>query len=268
MTRPDIARDAPLFVKYYIRKRHRFLSEFMARINASPEEEFLSNPWGGTALLFPATSTDAGRTLWKTPFVRTGDGASLPGGRDNDARTPASPGPSLKRRPLHINPIKCEQDYWNCLAEIDALIESGENGAGGDRLDVLATLALAWEQKDHPHPPIDPITALRRLMASRRMTRRDLEPLLGGRAAVAAVLNRRRALTSPMIQRLHNGLGMSLDVLLAPPRDQRHRIAALPNANKSRSQPHRRRRCGEHRDRSTRADQSSSNTQFIRSGKP
>jgi HTH-type transcriptional regulator/antitoxin HigA len=53
-------------------------------------------------------------------------------------------------------------------------------------------------------------------MESRGLTRRDLEPYLGSRARVAEVLNRRRSLTIDMIRRLHEGLGISADVLIRP----------------------------------------------------
>jgi len=53
-------------------------------------------------------------------------------------------------------------------------------------------------------------------MESRGLTRRDLEPLIGSRARVAEVLNRRRALTIEMIRKLHEGLGISAEVLIRP----------------------------------------------------
>jgi antitoxin component HigA of HigAB toxin-antitoxin module len=71
------------------------------------------------------------------------------------------------------------------------------------------------EQVDAIEPP-DPIEALRYHMESRGLTRRDLEPFIGSRARVAEVLNRRRALSIDMIRRLHEGLGISADVLIRP----------------------------------------------------
>ena len=51
-------------------------------------------------------------------------------------------------------------------------------------------------------------------MEQRGLTRRDLEPFIGSRARVAEVLNYKRALTLPMIRRLHAGLGISAEVLI------------------------------------------------------
>jgi len=53
-------------------------------------------------------------------------------------------------------------------------------------------------------------------MDRRGLTRRDLEPYLGSRARVAEMLNRRRSLTIDMIRKLHDGLGISAEVLILP----------------------------------------------------
>jgi HTH-type transcriptional regulator/antitoxin HigA len=51
-------------------------------------------------------------------------------------------------------------------------------------------------------------------MESRGLTRKDLEPFLGGRARVSEVLNRKRSLSIEMIRRLHDGLGIPAEVLI------------------------------------------------------
>jgi len=81
-------------------------------------------------------------------------------------------------------------------------------------LDVLVTLAEKWEEEHYPIESPDPIEAIRFAMEQRGITRRDLEPLIGSRARVAEVLNRKRPLTLPMIRRLHTGLGIPADVLI------------------------------------------------------
>ena len=88
----------------------------------------------------------------------------------------------------------------------------------GDRLDVLATLPEAWEQKHHAIEAPDQVEAIRFAMEQRGVTRHDLEPLIGSRARVAEVLNRKRRLTLPMIRRLHERLGIPADVLIRDPR--------------------------------------------------
>jgi HTH-type transcriptional regulator / antitoxin HigA len=78
------------------------------------------------------------------------------------------------------------------------------------------TLVEAYERKNHPIPPPDPIDAIKYWMESRGLSRRDLEPYLGTRGRVAEVLNRRRPLSIEMIRRLHAGLGLPASTLIQP----------------------------------------------------
>lgn len=115
-----------------------------------------------------------------------------------------------------LRPIRSETDYEQALSDIEALFEAQPNTPEGDRLDVLATLVEAYEQKHHPILPPDPIEAILYHLESRGLTRSDLEPYLGSRTRVVEVLDRQRALTMAMIRRLHKGLGLSADVLIQP----------------------------------------------------
>ncbi len=116
---------------------------------------------------------------------------------------------------MEIKPIKNERDYRRALKEIDGLMGARANTADGDRLDVLVTLVEAWEEKHWPIDLPDPIEAILFAMEQRGLSRRDLEPLIGSRARVAEVLNHKRPLTLPMIRRLHQGLGIPAEVLIA-----------------------------------------------------
>ncbi len=112
--------------------------------------------------------------------------------------------------------LKTEADYKEAPAEIDRIFDAQTNMPEGDRLDILALLVEAYEERHHPIPPPDPVAALEYYMESRGLSRRDLEPYLGSRAHVAEVLNRKRGLSIGMIRRLHQGLGISADILIQP----------------------------------------------------
>ncbi len=115
---------------------------------------------------------------------------------------------------MEIKPIKNERDYRRVLKEIESLMDSKANTADGDKLDVLATLAEAWEEKHHAIQAPDPVRAIEFAMEQRGLRRRDLEPYIGSRARVAEVLNHKRSLTLAMIRRLHAGLGIPAEVLI------------------------------------------------------
>jgi HTH-type transcriptional regulator / antitoxin HigA len=115
---------------------------------------------------------------------------------------------------MNIKPIKSDRDHRRVLQEIDGLMDAAANTAAGDRLDILATLVEAWEARHHAIEAPDPVAAIRFAMEHRGLTRKELEPLIGSRARVAEVLNGKRMLTLAMIRRLHEGLGISAEVLI------------------------------------------------------
>jgi HTH-type transcriptional regulator / antitoxin HigA len=113
-----------------------------------------------------------------------------------------------------VKPIRSEADYAAALAEIERLWGAKSGTPEGDWLDVLATLVDAYESEHDPIDPPDPIEAIKFRMDQQGLTRRDLEAILGTRARVAEVLNRKRDLSIGMIRRLHERLGISAEVLI------------------------------------------------------
>ena len=116
---------------------------------------------------------------------------------------------------MNIQPIRTEADYDAALAQIEQLWGAVEGSAEGDRLDVLAVLVEHYETKHHPIAPPDPVEAIKFRMAQMNLRRKDLEPLIGSRARVAEIINRRRALSMPMIRRLHYSLNIPLESLIS-----------------------------------------------------
>lgn len=117
-----------------------------------------------------------------------------------------------------IRPIRSEQDYEAALAEIERLWGAKAGTPEGDRLDVLATLVDAYEAKHDPVDPPDPVEAIKFRMEQQGLTRKDLEKIPGTRTRVSEVLNRKRGLSTAMIRRLHEELGISAEVLIRPTR--------------------------------------------------
>ncbi|GBR01738.1 helix-turn-helix domain-containing protein [Acetobacter oeni] len=117
-----------------------------------------------------------------------------------------------------LKPIRNEADYDAALEEVGRLWGAKNGTPDGDKLDVLATLIDAYEAKHHPIDPPDPVEAIRFRMEQQGLTRKDLEPMIGPRNRVADVLNRKRGLSIDMIRQLHDGLGISAEVLIRPSR--------------------------------------------------
>lgn len=116
-----------------------------------------------------------------------------------------------------IRPIRTAADHRAALAEVEKLWGAKSGTREGDRLDVLATLIDAWEAIHEPIFPPDPVDAIKFRMEQLGMSSKELEPILGSRARVSEVLNRKRALSISMIRRLHESLGIDAGTLIRAP---------------------------------------------------
>ena len=118
---------------------------------------------------------------------------------------------------MDIKPIRTEADYDEALTQISGLLDAPEGSLDADRLEVLSTLVESYEERRHPIDPPDPVEAIKFRMEHMGLTRKDLEPLIGGRGRVSEVLNRKRRLSLSMIRNLHAGLGIPAEILIGEP---------------------------------------------------
>ncbi len=126
---------------------------------------------------------------------------------------------------MEIKPIRSEADYEAALREIERLWDAREGTPEGDRLDVLATLVEAYEQKHFPMDAPDPIEAIRFRLEQQGLDHRALVGVIGGRSRVYEIMKRKRALSLAMIRRLHERFGIPAEVLIRPVRAGRRRAA-------------------------------------------
>jgi HTH-type transcriptional regulator/antitoxin HigA len=117
---------------------------------------------------------------------------------------------------MEIKPIKTVADYDAAFEEVARLFDAVPNTPEGDRLEVLTILIEAYEEEHHAIQLPDPIEAILYFMESRGLSRRDLEPYIGGRGRVSEVLSRKRPLTIYMIRKLHKNLNIPAEVLIQP----------------------------------------------------
>jgi len=116
---------------------------------------------------------------------------------------------------MNIKPIRTEEDLAAAFARLDQLWGAEVGSPEGDELEVLAILIEQYEEKHYPMPPSDPIEAIKFRMDQQALTPRDLEPFIGSSGRVSEVLNRKRPLSLAMIKRLHAGLHIPYESLLA-----------------------------------------------------
>lgn len=118
---------------------------------------------------------------------------------------------------MHIAPIRDKAHYKRAMARIDALWGAPVGSVQGDELEVLVMLVERYEAEHEPMPASNPVDAIKFRMDQQGLTPRDLEPYIGPSGRVSEVLNGKRSLSLAMVKRLHDGLRIPYESLLAGP---------------------------------------------------
>ena len=116
---------------------------------------------------------------------------------------------------MTIKPIRNDDDLKRVFRRLEKVFQADEGTAQADEREVLVTLVEAYENRHHDLGPADPVEAIRFRMEQEGLTPRDLEPFIGPSGRVSEVLNRKRPLSLRMVKRLHDGLKIPYESLLA-----------------------------------------------------
>jgi HTH-type transcriptional regulator/antitoxin HigA len=127
---------------------------------------------------------------------------------------------------MQLKPIKTDADHEAALLEIERLWGAAEGSAEGDRLEILITLAEAYEDAHFPMDMPDPIEAIKFRLEQQGVDKKALIGILGNRTRVYEVLRRDRALSLTMIQKLNQQLRIPAEILIRPIRVRKKKLAA------------------------------------------
>ena len=116
---------------------------------------------------------------------------------------------------MKIKPIRNDNDLRAALGRLDAVFQAKAGTPAADEMEILVTLIEAYENKHYPIGPPDPIEAIKFRMEQQGLTPRDLEAYIGPSGRVSEVLNGKRPLSLRMVKRLHDGLRIPYESLLA-----------------------------------------------------
>lgn len=116
---------------------------------------------------------------------------------------------------MNIEPIHTDEDLQRAFLRLEKLWGAKPGTTAADELEILTLLIEHYEAKHYPMPPSDPVEAIKFRMEQQGLTNKDLEPYIGSRGRVSEILNGKRKLSLPMIKRLHQGLHIPYDCLLA-----------------------------------------------------
>ena len=116
---------------------------------------------------------------------------------------------------MNIKPIRNDDDLQQAFYRLEKIFQAQEGTPEADEREILVTLIEAYENKNYPINPPDPIEAIKFRMEQQGLTAKDLEVFIGSSGRVSEILNRKRPLSLRMIKRLHEGLRIPYESLLA-----------------------------------------------------
>ncbi|QKL04261.1 transcriptional regulator [Pseudomonas sp. NY5710] len=116
---------------------------------------------------------------------------------------------------MNIKPICNEDDLRAAFQRLEAIFQSEAGTPEADEMEVLVALIEVYENRHYPIHPANPIEAIKFCMDQQGLTPRDLEPYIGPSGRVSEVLSGKRGLSLSMIKRLHDGLRIPYESLLA-----------------------------------------------------
>jgi len=116
---------------------------------------------------------------------------------------------------MNIKPIRNNDDLQAAFHLLEGIFQAKEGTPEADEAEILVTLIEAYESKHHLIDPADPVEAIKFRMEQQGLTAQDMEAYIGSSGRVSEVLNRKRSLSLRMIRRLHNGLHIPYESLLA-----------------------------------------------------
>jgi HTH-type transcriptional regulator/antitoxin HigA len=116
---------------------------------------------------------------------------------------------------MTIKPVRNDEDLRKALRRLEKIFHAAEGTPQADERDVLVTLIEAYENRHYDFGPADPVEAIKFRMEQEGLTPRDLEPYIGQSGRVSEVLNRKRPLSLRMVKKLHDGLKIPYESLMA-----------------------------------------------------
>ncbi|MBA3648844.1 MAG: transcriptional regulator [Chitinophagales bacterium] len=113
--------------------------------------------------------------------------------------------------------IKTKKDHEAALERIYELMQKNLRADSplSDEMEALSILAEAYEAKNYPIPPPNPIEAIKFRLDQMGIDEKELNKILGGRSRKSEILRGKRKLSLTMIRELHEKLKIPAETLIS-----------------------------------------------------
>jgi HTH-type transcriptional regulator / antitoxin HigA len=110
--------------------------------------------------------------------------------------------------------IKTEEEHKIAVERAMKLFHAKPNTVEDDELGVLLVLIKDFEDKHYTMPELDALEVIKWKMQEMGLKAKDLEPIIGSKGHVSAVLSGKREITLKMAQKLKNYFNIPAEVFL------------------------------------------------------
>ena len=110
--------------------------------------------------------------------------------------------------------IKTEEDYNKASIRLMEIFHAQPNTPEIDELDLLMVLVKDYDDKNYQLPELDALEVIKYKMQEMGMKAKDLEPIIGSKGHVSAILSGKREITLKMAQKLKNYFSIPAEVFL------------------------------------------------------
>lgn len=98
--------------------------------------------------------------------------------------------------------LKTEDEYNKASIRLMEIFHSKQNTPEGDELDLLILLIKDYDDKHYHLPDLDALEVIKYKMQEMGIKAKDLEPIIGSKGHVSAILSGKREITLKMAQKL------------------------------------------------------------------
>ncbi len=110
--------------------------------------------------------------------------------------------------------LKTEADYNTAAIRMMEIFHAEAGSPESEELELLLVLIKDYDDKYYQLPELDALEVIKCKMTEMGMKAKDLEPIIGSKGHISAILSGKREITLKMAQKLKNHFKLPAEVFL------------------------------------------------------
>lgn len=110
--------------------------------------------------------------------------------------------------------LKTESDYQKAVIRMMEIFDASPNSKESDELELLTVLISDYDEKHYKLPDLNILDVIKIKMEEMSLKSKDLEPIIGTKGHVSAILSGKREITLKMAQKLKNFFNIPAELFL------------------------------------------------------